>query len=151
MTDCIICGIVSGEVPTRKIYEDNAVLSFLDINPASEGHALVVPKKHYESIEATPAETLADVLAGVKKVAEMLKEKEGAEGVNVLLNNGKIAGQLISHVHFHVIPRKTGDGLAIAYYIRQNMTPEQLDAVQKKLTQTTSKLKSIRDEWDRGF
>lgn len=110
MTDCIFCKIIAGEIPAEKIYEDEHTCAFLDINPNNFGHALVLPKTHFESIFDMPKETLGYVYTATQKVAKALK-KSGAEGVNTISNNGAAAGQLIFHAHIHVIPRYADDGL----------------------------------------
>ena len=103
--DCIFCAIAAGEIPSFKIYEDELVLAYLDINPFTRGHALVIPKAHSEGLLDTPDETLAAVIARVRKVAAHLKQALGCEGFNVLQNNGEAAGQTVRHLHFHVVPR----------------------------------------------
>ena len=107
--DCIFCAIAAGEIPSFKVYEDELVLAYLDINPFSKGHTLVIPKKHSTGLLDTDDETLAAVVARVKKVAARLKEKLGCDGFNVVQNNGEAAGQTVRHVHFHIVPRWIGD------------------------------------------
>ena len=107
--DCIFCAIAEGEIPSFKVYEDEQVLAYLDINPFSKGHTLVIPKKHSAGLVDTDDETLAVVIARVKKVAAHLKEKLGCDGFNIVQNNGEAAGQTVRHVHFHIVPRWTGD------------------------------------------
>jgi histidine triad (HIT) family protein len=111
MESCIFCKIVSGEIPSYKIYEDENTLAFLDIMPVNPGHTLVIPKKHYENIEAIPEEELASLIKVVKKVGSALKNNFGAKGYNLMENNDPIAGQIIPHLHFHLIPRVEGDDL----------------------------------------
>ena len=107
--DCIFCAIAAGEIPSFKVYEDEQVLAYLDINPFSKGHTLVIPKKHSAGLVDTDDETLAVVIARVKKVAAHLKERLGCDGFNIMQNNGEAAGQTVRHVHFHIVPRWTGD------------------------------------------
>ncbi|MFA5142103.1 MAG: HIT family protein [Candidatus Woesearchaeota archaeon] len=107
--DCIFCKIAKGEIPSAKVYEDKDVIAFLDISPVNKGHTLVLPKHHYETIMETPEFLLHNIMDVIKKVSKVLViTKKG--GVNVCQNNGKAAGQLVNHVHFHVIPRHEGDG-----------------------------------------
>jgi histidine triad (HIT) family protein len=113
MEACVFCKIVSGEIPSYKIYEDESALAFLDIMPVNPGHTLVIPKKHYENIEAIPEEELADLIKVVKKVGLALKNGFGAKGYNLTENNDPIAGQIIPHLHFHLIPRVEGDDLKL--------------------------------------
>ena len=103
--NCIFCAIAAGEIPCFKLYEDDLVLAYLDINPFSRGHALVIPKAHFPGMLDTPDETLAEVVKRVKKVAAHLKTALPCDGFNVLQNNGGAAGQTVMHLHFHVVPR----------------------------------------------
>lgn len=109
--NCIFCAITAGEIPSFKIYEDELVLAFLDINPFATGHVLVVPKNHSEGLLDTDDETLAAVITRVKKVAEHIKNVLPADGFNILQNNGEAAGQTVKHLHFHIIPRMNGGAL----------------------------------------
>lgn len=109
--DCIFCKIVEGQIPSVKIYEDENVFAFLDIGPLSEGHTLVIPKKHFTKIHECPAEITAQIGAVLPKVAGAVFKALKADGYNVLCNNGRASGQLVEHIHFHIIPRMTGDGV----------------------------------------
>ena len=102
--DCIFCKIIKGELPSIKVYEDNEVLAFLDINPVNAGHTLVVPKKHYENIHDLPDALFAKIAVVAKKIADAII-KAGAKGVNIGMNNGVHAGQVVFHAHIHVMPR----------------------------------------------
>ena len=101
--NCVFCAIAAGEIPSFKVYEDDLVLAYLDINPFSRGHVLVIPKEHTEGLLDTSDETLAAVVARVKKVAAHIKEALPCDGFNVLQNNGEAAGQTVRHVH--IVPR----------------------------------------------
>ena len=103
--NCIFCAIAEGEIPSFKIYEDEMCLAYLDINPFSKGHTLVIPKAHSEGLLDTPCETLAELVKRVKKVASRIKSALGADGFNTLQNNGEAAGQTVKHIHFHIVPR----------------------------------------------
>ena len=107
--NCIFCKIAAGEIPCFKVYEDDLVLAYLDINPFAKGHTLVIPKKHSAGLLDTDDETLAVVVSRVKKVAAHLKAALGCDGFNIMQNNGEAAGQTVRHVHFHIVPRWTGD------------------------------------------
>jgi histidine triad (HIT) family protein len=109
--DCIFCKIVAGQIPSVKIYEDGDVLAFLDIGPLSDGHTLVIPKKHYAKIHECPSDLLAKVGMVLPKVAGAVFGAMSADGYNVLCNNGRASGQLVDHIHFHIIPRRSGDGI----------------------------------------
>ncbi|MBQ3315893.1 MAG: HIT family protein [Kiritimatiellae bacterium] len=112
--DCVFCAIAAGEIPCFKVYEDEQVLAYLDINPFSEGHTLVIPKAHTTGLLDTPEETLAALLARVKKVAAHLKTALGCDGFHILQNNGAAAGQTVGHIHFHIVPRRNGDPIEFA-------------------------------------
>ncbi len=111
MNDCIFCKIVKGEIPSKKIYENDKIYAFLDISPASPGHSLVIPKKHFKDIHDIPTTELCEVIKGVQKIASVVVRALGADGVNVLQANGKASGQSVFHLHFHIIPRFNGDKL----------------------------------------
>ena len=112
--DCVFCAIAAGEIPCFKVFEDDFALAYLDINPFSEGHTLVIPKAHTTGLLDTPEETLAALLARVKKVAAHLKTALGCDGFHVLQNNGAAAGQTVGHIHFHIVPRRNGDPIEFA-------------------------------------
>lgn len=103
--DCVFCAIAAGEIPSFKVYEDDLVLAYLDINPFAKGHTLVIPKAHSTGLLDTDEETLAAVIARVKKVAAHLKAALPCDGFNILQNNGEAAGQTVMHLHFHIVPR----------------------------------------------
>ncbi len=113
MSDCIFCKIIAGDIPSYKVYEDNNVLAFLDIAPINYGHTLVIPKKHYANLEEIPEDLLCKVTKAVKKVGKAIKEGLGVNGYNVGENNNPVAGQIVPHIHFHIIPRKENDGLTM--------------------------------------
>lgn len=115
MADCIFCKIVRGEIPCAKLYEDDQVLSFLDINPVTAGHALVLPKQHFATFFDLPAAELQACMTTAQKVSQAVYRAMGATGLNVLQNNFRSAGQLIDHVHFHLIPRFEGDGFMTSW------------------------------------
>ena len=108
--DCLFCKIISGEVPSYTLYEDKDVKVFLDIFPVSKGHSLIIPKKHYNQITDVPVEEM-DFLKKLPVISEKLKEVTGATGLNVVQSNGSDAGQVVGHVHFHLIPRFPEDGV----------------------------------------
>ena len=107
--DCVFCAIAAGEIPSFKIYEDDSVLAFLDVNPCAEGHTLVIPKTHVAGLLDAPAAVLAETVAAVQKVAERIRAQLPCDGFNVLQNNGACAGQSVSHLHFHIVPRRDSD------------------------------------------
>ena len=109
MNDCLFCKIVAGKIPANKVYEDENVLAFLDIAPNNPGHTLAIPKKHYETYLDTPDETLGDLSVKIKKIATGVKKATGAEGMNIFVNAHKAAGQIVPHLHVHIIPRYFSD------------------------------------------
>jgi histidine triad (HIT) family protein len=109
--DCIFCQIVAGQIPCTKIYEDERVLAFLDISPVSDGHTLVIPKEHCTKVHNCSEKSFAALTSILPKIALAVSDTVGADGYNVLCNNGRAAGQLVEHLHFHIIPRMTGDGV----------------------------------------
>jgi histidine triad (HIT) family protein len=104
--------IAAGEVPSHKVYEDDLVFAFLDISPLSEGHTLVIPKQRYETIGDLPDEVAAALGRVLPRLARAVASATGAEAYNVLVNTGEAAGQVVPHVHFHIIPKHSdGSGL----------------------------------------
>lgn len=111
--ECIFCRIVRGEIPCARVYEDDAVLAFLDLGPVRPGHTLVVPKAHYTNLPETPVELAPALFSALRKVGRAVMAATGASGFNVLQNNFPAAGQAVFHVHWHIIPRTEDDGLAL--------------------------------------
>jgi histidine triad (HIT) family protein len=109
--DCIFCKIIAGEIPSKRIYEDEEFLAFLDIFPASRGHSLVIPKKHHEDIHTISAGLYGQLATSAKKVADILQQKLGSEGTTIFQMNRKAGWQTVFHIHMHVIPRWSGDSL----------------------------------------
>ncbi len=115
MENCIFCKIADGKIPSAKVYEDDKTIAFLDISPASKGHCLVIPRKHSESLDKMQSEDAAAVINAAQKVAKAVHGALKADGYNVLMNNGKEAGQVVFHAHLHVVPRFKGDGIMIKW------------------------------------
>jgi histidine triad (HIT) family protein len=109
--DCVFCKMVAGQIPVARVYEDEIVLAFLDIGPISDGHTLVIPKQHFEKLHDCPPELLGQVASRLAKIAGAVAAAMNADGYNLLCNNGRAAGQLIEHLHFHIVPRNVGDGV----------------------------------------
>lgn len=110
MSDCLFCKFSQGEIPADKLYEDDKVFVLLDIAPVNPGHALVISKEHFENTSNTPGEIVNSLAIISKKIGEALKVALGYKAYNIITNNGAEAGQVIMHTHWHVIPRKEGDG-----------------------------------------
>ena len=111
--DCIFCKIVAGSIPCHRLYEDDDVLAMLDIGPLSPGHALVIPKGHYVTIDTMPAAQAAACGAVLPALVRAIRAATGTVAANVLQNNGRQAHQMVDHVHFHLIPKSAVGGLGI--------------------------------------
>ncbi|MGH2771708.1 MAG: HIT family protein [Actinomycetota bacterium] len=111
MQDCLFCKIAVGEMPSSKVYEDDAAMAFMDINPWSRGHTLVIPKEHAATIFELSEEGGGAMIKAVLKVAPAVKAAVQAEGMNLLQSNGRVAWQQVDHVHIHLVPRWANDGL----------------------------------------
>jgi histidine triad (HIT) family protein len=109
--NCVFCKVVAGEIPAATVYRDDNILAFLDIGPLSEGHVLVIPLEHHEKLSEMPPELASALAAHLPSLGKAARDVTGAEGFNVLVNEGKVAGQEVKHVHFHIVPRRPGDGL----------------------------------------
>lgn len=130
--DCLFCKIAKKEIPSKIVYDDDDTMAFLDINPANPGHILVVPKKHSEMIMDADNESLQKTILVVKELSRKAMHELKAEGVNVVQNNGKAAGQLVHHVHFHIIPRFSEDMVIISYK-RAQLDEAKMEELRKKL------------------
>jgi histidine triad (HIT) family protein len=110
MEQCLFCGIVAGKIPAKKVYEDDHSIGFLDINPRNPGHTLVIPKKHSETILDMSEKDAGKLFESVQKVAAMVKNGTSSQGISIGMSNGQAAGQVVRHVHIHVIPRFANEG-----------------------------------------
>jgi len=126
--DCIFCKIIAGEIPAVKVLDEELVIAFMDINPSSKGHMLVVPKNHAENIFEIPESDLATLTKAVKKCAGAVKDALRAEGVTILQLNGKASDQIVPHLHVHVIPRWENDGLSVSTW---EMKPGDMEEIQE--------------------
>lgn len=132
MTDCVFCQIVDGSAPARKVYEDDAVVGFLDIKPVSRGHTLIVPRTHSAGLaDLAPDDGAAlmragQVVAAALRTTPLTRDDSPADGVNLVVNDGKAAFQTVFHTHLHVIPRHRGDKLRMArsLLVRRDKTPD---------------------------
>jgi histidine triad (HIT) family protein len=113
--DCLFCKIVAGEIPATRVREDERTVAFMDINPATRGHLLVVPRAHAEDLLEVGEADLAACTAAARELAASVKEKLGADGVNLLNSCGRAAWQTVFHFHVHVIPRYAGDPLRLPW------------------------------------
>lgn len=111
--DCIFCKIVAGEIPCFKLYEDNNTLAFMDINPANEGHALVIPKEHSSDVHEVSDAAISSTTITAKRIAAAIEKTLNPDGMNLLQCNGPAAAQSVLHFHMHVLPRRAGDELKL--------------------------------------
>jgi histidine triad (HIT) family protein len=132
-TDCIFCKIVAGELPATVVDEDEQTIAFMDINPATRGHALVIPRAHTDDLLAIEPVQLAAVSAAAQRLARRAKERLGADGVNVLNSCGAAAWQTVFHFHLHVIPRYHDDPLHLPW-VPSAGDPEEIAAAAARLT-----------------
>lgn len=132
--DCIFCKIANGEIPSKTLHEDELFRVILDLNPATRGHALILPKDHATSLFDLPEETAATVLVLAKKLAAVMSEKLSCDGLNLVQNNGEAAGQTVSHFHLHMIPRYLNDGQTLGW-VPGKATQEELEEVRKTMTE----------------
>ena len=134
MSDCIFCKIIAGEIPSKKIYEDEHHLAFLDIFPASKGHSLVIPKEHHADIHSMSASQYGAIAAVAKTVADLLQARLKSEGTTIFQMNKEAGWQTVFHAHMHVIPRWNNDGLHKPWDIAPADNAE-LDALHTLLTE----------------
>ena len=110
MEETIFSKIIAGEIPAEIVYEDDDVLAFLDISPNNPGHTLVIPKEYSRNLLSITPESWSKVMEVARKLSVAIKEATGADGINIMMNNEPVAGQIVFHTHVHVIPRHEGDG-----------------------------------------
>jgi histidine triad (HIT) family protein len=123
--DCIFCQIVAGELPAHKVYEDEHTLAFMDINPATRGHALVIPRRHARNLLEIGAEDLSATALTAQQLARRVSDRLGAEGVNLINSCGAMAWQTVFHFHIHVIPRYRDDPMKLPW----TPAPGDMDAI----------------------
>jgi len=112
---CKFCKIIAAELPAAVVYEDQFALGFLDVNPLAEGHLLLIPREHFARLGDMPPTKCSPLASVLPVLSRALIQVTGAEGINVLVNDGAVAGQVVSHAHFHLIPRRQGDGLGFRW------------------------------------
>lgn len=128
--ECIFCKIIAGEIPSNTIYEDNEFKVILDTNPATKGHALILPKVHYANLYEIEEETAGHVMKLAKKLAAHMTEVLACDGFNLLQNNHKAAGQTVFHFHMHLIPRYKGaKNSDILRYKHETFTPDEMKEI----------------------
>lgn len=133
VNDCIFCKILADEIPSAVVYEDELFRAILDVNPAAKGHVIILPKNHAADLFEFPDEEASKILVVAKKIAKALKKTYQCDGINILQNNGKAAGQTVFHLHVHVIPRFEGDTDHVNIGWRPGETPEDLQAIAQEI------------------
>ncbi|MCR4990318.1 MAG: HIT family protein [Lachnospiraceae bacterium] len=131
--DCIFCKIIKGEIPSYTIYEDDAFKVILDAGPVSKGHALILPKDHYDDLYELPEDKAAEAFKLAKKLMGVITEKLRCDGFNICQNNGEAADQTVKHFHMHLVPRYNG-GQKFFAYTPLKLTPEEQNSIKEKIT-----------------
>jgi len=136
MEDCVFCKIIKGELPSSKIYEDDELLAFMDIQPINKGHVLVIPKQHKELITELDNDIIGNMIVLATKINRAIRQSDiTSEGINLSLADGEAAGQEVLHAHLHIIPRFRGDGFSFVFPKGYENKPErnELDIISKKI------------------
>lgn len=132
--NCIFCKIANGEIPSKTIYEDERFRVILDLGPATRGHALILPKAHADNLYALEEETAGEVMKLARRMALQMRDRLGADGFNLVQNNGEAAGQTVMHFHLHLIPRYRDDGQHILWEPGQ-ASSEELEEVRRQIAE----------------
>ena len=132
MSDCIFCKIIAGEIPSATIYENEEFKVILDRFPSNEGHVLILPKNHTPNIFEIDPEQAGRLFTLASRIARVMKNELGFEHMNVLQNNGTVAGQTVFHFHLHLIPRYEGDGIQVGWK-PMDLTDEQIETMRARL------------------
>lgn len=132
-SDCIFCKIVAGTLPCTRVYEDDDILAFMDIGPIIKGHTLVIPKVHVDPITSVPDELLATLIRIVRKIAGAQMKGLEADGINITQANGRVAGQVVPHLHFHVIPRFENDGHSWNWNAHPYDSPDEMEGIASRI------------------
>ena len=130
--DCIFCKIAKGEIHSATVYEDSHFTVNLDVNPATKGHCLIIPKEHFDNIYDLDGETAGKLFALATCIARAMRDALKCDGLNLVQNNGEIAGQTVNHFHLHLIPRYEGDGLNLNWP-QQEISAEQLEEIRQSI------------------
>ncbi len=133
MDDCLFCKIIKGEIPSTRIYEDENVVAFLDIFPFTKGHTVVVPIEHFSNLLEFPDEKMEKYFSALKKLSDQIKTNLKADGINILQNNFRAAGQIVDHLHFHIIPRWENDGKSFIRQPKDQASSESLQEVKDQI------------------
>ncbi len=137
--DCLVCGIVEGKIPSKKIYEDDEILAVLDVNGALPGHCFILPKEHYPIMEQVPDFIISKLFFMANKISSALFETLAAQGTNIFVANGVAAGQTVAHFTVNVVPRKEGDGINLQWQPKQ-LDEEEMSTVELRLKEETKNI-----------
>ena len=132
MDDCLFCKIVANQIPSARVYEDESKLAFMDIGPIRPGHVLLIPKTHYERFTDLPPEVAADLAKVLPALSAAVVRTAGAHGFNLFQTNGRCSGQVVPHVHIHIIPRRENDGASLAWKAG-SYGPDELESWRRKI------------------
>lgn len=135
MDDCIFCKIINGDIPSATVYENDEFKAILDRFPANEGHILIMPKKHVSNVFEIDPETAGRIYTLASKIAKVMKQTLGFENMNIVQNNGPIAGQTVSHFHVHLIPRYENDTVSVTWK-QLELTDKQIADMKEKLSKS---------------
>jgi histidine triad (HIT) family protein len=124
MDGCVFCKIAKGDIPSHTIYEDSEIKAFLDIQPSTPGHTLIIPREHYEGILDLPEELLLRITGIARKLAKHYKKRQGYKSFNLIQSSGREANQDVMHFHLHLIPRHEGDGLSLWSNMKKGIKPD---------------------------
>ena len=140
MDDCLFCKIAAQKIPALTVYEDKKVMAFLDIAPRAEGHTVVIPKCHAATMVDLPESEIGPLFSVVKSVSELLLKSLKADGFTIGINHGAVSGQVVGHLHIHILPRFAGDGGSAIQSVVHNPPASSLEDVRKKiLSRSTSR------------
>lgn len=142
---CLFCSIIAGKIDSKKVYEDDKVIAILDINPASKGHTLVIPKEHYSSMMDMPDEQTAYLFKVANRLNISILKSLNASGSNVMVSNGAVAGQNVPHTHVHIIPRFENDSLNLTWGVDKAAQAD-IDEIAKKISEDTKKISFIEEK-----
>lgn len=129
--ECIFCKIIKNEIPSSRVFEDEKLIAFLDINPVNKGHVLVVPKEHMETLLDISDNILKELMVTAKKIAKSMRKALKADGINIGMNNFPPAGQAVMHAHIHIIPRFENDGLQ--HWPSKKYDEGEIDQIREKI------------------
>ena len=142
---CLLCQIIEGKIPSKKVYEDDLILAVLDVNGANPGHCFVFPKNHYPILEQVPDPEIAKLFQVANKISSAIFENLGVQGTNIFAANGVPAGQTVAHFMLHVIPRVENDNINLQWQPKQ-LTEEEMSTVELKIKEQTKNIGSFKAE-----